>query len=46
MLLLAAILFILWLLGIITSTMLGGFIHVFIVVAIVLFLIRIIGSII
>ncbi|MBX4181634.1 lmo0937 family membrane protein [Candidatus Parcubacteria bacterium] len=38
----AIILLILWLLGFVTSYTLGGFIHVLLVVAIVMFLIRII----
>ena len=39
----AIILIVLWLLGMVTSTALGGFIHVLLVVAIVLFLLRFIG---
>jgi hypothetical protein len=38
----AVILIALWLLGIVTSTTLGGFIHILIVVAIILVLVRII----
>jgi hypothetical protein len=38
----AVILIILWLLGLVTSFTLGGFIHVLLVVAIILILIRII----
>ena len=38
----AAILLILWLLGLITSYTLGGFIHLLLVVAVILVLIRII----
>lgn len=38
----AIILIILWLLGLVTSYTLGGFIHILLVVAIILFLIRII----
>ncbi len=38
----AAILLILWLLGLITSFTLGGFIHILLVIAIILVLIRII----
>ena len=38
----AVILIVLWVLGLVTSYTLGGFIHVLLVVAIVLFLIRII----
>jgi hypothetical protein len=38
----AAVLIILWLLGLLTSYTLGGFIHILLVVAIILVLIRII----
>ncbi len=38
----AIILIILWLLGIVTSTTVGGFIHVLLVIAIVIVLLRII----
>ncbi len=38
----AAILLVLWLLGIVTSYTMGGFIHILVVVAIVVVLIRII----
>lgn len=38
----AAILVVLWLLGLLTSYTLGGFIHILLVVAIILVLIRII----
>ena len=38
----AAILLILWLLGLITSYTLGGFIHVLLVVAVIVVLVRII----
>lgn len=38
----AVILIVLWLLGLVTSTTLGGFIHVLIVIAIVMVLLRII----
>jgi hypothetical protein len=40
----AVVLLILWVLGLVTSTTLGGFIHLLLVVAIVLFLLRFIGS--
>lgn len=40
----AIILLVLWLLGLITSTTLGGFIHVLLVIAVVLFLFRVLGS--
>ena len=39
----AVILLVLWLLGLVTSTTLGGFVHVLLVVAVVLFLVRFIG---
>ncbi len=38
----AIILLVLWLLGIVTGTMLGGFIYVLLVIAVVLILVRII----
>jgi hypothetical protein len=38
----AAILVILWLLGVVTSYTIGGFVHILLVIAIVLVLIRII----
>ncbi len=38
----AAVLVVLWLLGIITSVTIGGFIHVLLVIAIIVVLIRII----
>ncbi len=38
------ILLVLWLLGMVTSYTLGGFIHILLVVAIVLFLIRVISG--
>ena len=38
----AIILLVLWLLGLITSYTLGGFIHILLVIAIVVFLVRII----
>jgi asparagine N-glycosylation enzyme membrane subunit Stt3 len=38
----AVILVVLWLLGLVTSYTIGGFIHVLIVLAIILFLVRII----
>jgi len=38
----AALLLILWLAGIVSSTSLGGFIHILLVIAIVMFLVRII----
>lgn len=41
---LAIILLVLWAVGLVTSTALGGFIHVLLVVAIVLFLVRFISG--
>lgn len=40
----ATILIILWLLGVVTSYTLGGFIHVFFVIALVMILIRLING--
>lgn len=40
----AAILIILWLLGLVTSYTMGGFIHILLVVAIVVILLRVIGG--
>jgi hypothetical protein len=40
----AVILIVLWLLGLITSTTMGGFIHALLVIAVVLVLVRIIGG--
>jgi Family of unknown function (DUF5670) len=40
----ALVLLILWLLGLVTSTTLGGFIHVLLVIAIVVVLLRVIGG--
>ncbi|MFA6971983.1 MAG: lmo0937 family membrane protein [Gallionella sp.] len=39
----AVIMIILWLLGLITSNTMGGFIHILLVIAIVVVLLRIIG---
>ena len=39
---LAIILLVLWLLGLVTSTTMGGFIHVLLVIAVVVVLVRII----
>jgi len=39
-----AILLILWLLGLITSYTLGGFIHILLVIAVVVLLVRLIGG--
>ena len=41
---LAVILIVLWLLGLITSTTMGGFIHALLVIAVVLVLVRIISG--
>jgi hypothetical protein len=38
----AIILLVLWLLGMVTGTMLGGFIYALLVIAVVLFLVRVI----
>jgi len=40
----AVILLVLWLLGMVTSTTLGGFIHVLLVIAVVVVLIRVISG--
>lgn len=40
----AVVLIILWLLGLVTSTTLGGFIHILLVIAIVVVLLRVING--
>lgn len=40
----AVILIILWLLGLVTSTTMGGFVHVLLVIAIVVVLLRVISG--
>ncbi len=40
----AVVLLVLWLLGLVTSTTMGGFIHVLLVIAVVVVLIRIISG--
>ena len=40
----AVVLIILWLLGMVTSTTMGGFVHVLIVIAVVVVLLRIISG--
>ncbi|WP_156822081.1 lmo0937 family membrane protein [Azoarcus sp. KH32C] len=40
----AVVLLVLWLLGLVTSTTIGGFIHVLLVIAIVLVLLRVISG--
>ena len=40
----AIILIILWLLGVVSATTMGGFIHVLLVIAVVLILLRFIGG--
>lgn len=40
----AVVLLILWLLGLVTSYTIGGFIHVLLVVAVIVLLLRIIGN--
>lgn len=39
---LAIILIVLWLLGLVTSTTLGGFIHILLVIAVVVILVRVV----
>lgn len=41
---LAVVLLILWLLGLVTSTTIGGFIHILLVIAIVIVLLRLISG--
>jgi hypothetical protein len=41
---LAVVLVILWLLGMVSSYTMGGFIHVLLVIAVVMILLRVIGS--
>lgn len=40
----AVVLIILWLLGLVTSTALGGFIHILLVIAIIAILVRVING--
>ena len=40
----AVILLVLWLLGLVSSTTMGGFIHVLLVIAVVVILLRVIGG--
>ncbi len=40
----AVILTVLWLLGLVTSTTMGGFVHVLLVIAIIVILLRVIGG--
>jgi len=40
----AVVLLILWLLGLVTSTTIGGFIHVLLVIAVVVILLRVISG--
>jgi len=40
----AVILIVLWILGLVTSYTIGGFIHILIVVAIIMLLLRVIGG--
>ena len=40
----AIILILLWILGLVTSTTMGGFIHLLLVVAIVMFLVRVVSG--
>jgi hypothetical protein len=41
---LAVVLIILWLLGLVTGTLMGGFIHILLVIAIVMVLLRVISG--
>ena len=41
---LAVVLIILWLLGMVSSYTMGGFVHVLLIIAIVMILLRVIGS--
>jgi len=41
---LAVILLVLWLLGVVTGTTIGGFIHILLVIAIVMVLVRVISG--
>ena len=41
---LAIILLVLWLLGLVTGTLLGGFIYILLVVAVVLFIVRLVSG--
>jgi len=40
----ALVLVVLWLLGLVTGTMLGGFIHVLLVIAVIMILLRLISG--
>jgi hypothetical protein len=40
----AVVLIILWLLGLVTSTTMGGFVHVLLVIAIIMILLRVING--
>ncbi|MBT9462672.1 lmo0937 family membrane protein [Hydrogenophaga sp.] len=40
----AVVLLVLWLLGLVTSTTLGGFVHVLLVIAVVMVLLRVISG--
>lgn len=40
----AVVMLVLWLLGLITSTTMGGFVHILLVIAIVVILLQIIGG--
>lgn len=40
----AVVLIVLWLLGLVTSTTMGGFVHVLLVVAVIVILFRLIGG--
>lgn len=40
----AVVLIVLWLLGLVTSTTMGGFVHVLLVIAVIVILLRVIGG--
>ncbi|WP_428825631.1 lmo0937 family membrane protein [Azonexus sp. IMCC34842] len=40
----AVVMLILWLLGLVTSTTMGGFVHILLVIAVVVILIQVIGG--
>lgn len=40
----AVVLIVLWLLGLVTSTTIGGFVHVLLVIAVIMVLLRLIGG--
>lgn len=40
----AIVLLVLWLLGLVTSTAIGGFIHILLVIAVIMFLVQLINA--